>query len=369
MHAMSGDFTRALRYVRSWLTGRARVVTREVEVDRGDRSIPGTLVLPEGRRASLPAWVVLHGITRPGREHPELVRFVEAVAQTGAAVLVPEVPEWRALDLAPGTTSPTLQGALDALARQPETAGERAGVIGFSFGAPQAVAASSGPTLRGRVAGVVGFGGYCDVARTFRFQLTGHHEWRGHRRHLRPDPYGRWIVGANYLPHVRGHGDAEDVARALHRLAAEAGDRRVAAWDPVYEPLKARLRAEVASSRRELFDLFARPGGGDPTPEEAEPMVQKLAETVARVAPTLDPTPRLEGVHVPVQLLHGRGDRLIPFTESLRLEERLPDDVSSRVTVTGLFAHSQGDPVGSPLRRLWEGVVFLNALRRVLGTV
>lgn len=359
---------RTLRYARSWLSGEADVEIREIGLDRGDRRVPATLALPAGRPGPFPAWIVLHGVTRPGRGHPQLVRFVEAVAHAGSAVLVPEVPEWRDLSLAPHRTLPTVIGALEALERLPATP-EPPGLIGFSFGAPQAVALSGDAALDGKLAGVAGFGGYCDLERTLRFQLTGEHGWRGRRWRVRPDPYGRWIVAANYLPHVPGYGDAEDVAGALHRLAMEAGDRRVPSWDPVYDPLKARLRSGLGAARRELFDLFAPPSDRDVDPGEAEPMVRALAGTARELEPDIEPGPRLERVRTRVELLHGRGDRLIPFSESLRLRERLPERVAGGVTVTGLFAHSQGDALPPLVERFWEGLVFVRALRRVLGTV
>ena len=361
--------TRTLRYARSWLSGRADVASRELEVDRGDRRVPATLVVPRDRPGPFPAWIVLHGVTRPGRAHPTLVRFVHAVAHAGSAVLVPEVPEWRELALAPHRTLPTVLGGLRALERAPEVARARPGLIGFSFGAPQAVAVSGEEPLRGRLAGVAGFGGYCDLERTLRFQLTGEHEWRGRRWKVRPDPYGRWIVAGNYLARAAGYEDAGDVAAALLRLATEAGDRRLPSWDPVYDPLKERLRAELGSSRRDLFDLFAPPSSREVEADAAEPVVRALAGVVHDVEPLLDPGPRLTDVRTRVELLHGRGDRLIPFSESLRLRERLPDRVAGKVTVTRLFAHSEGDAPPSVLQRMWEGLVFVGALRRVLGTV
>lgn len=360
---------RAFRYARSWLSGSADVDVQEIDVDRGDRHVPATLVRPAGASGPLPTWIVLHGVTRPGRAHPQLERFVRAVADTGTAVLVPEVPEWRELDLAPDRTLPTVVGALAALERRDDLAVLPPGLIGFSFGAAQAVAISGEAPLRGKLAGVAGFGGFCDLERTFRFQLTGEHAWGDKRWRVKPDPYGRWIVAANYLPEVPGHGDAADVADALHRLAMEAGDRRLPSWDPAYDPVKEKLRGEVARSRRELFDLFAPPSTRDVDPADAEVMVRGLAGTVRRVQPQLDPAPRLGQVRTRVELLHGRGDRLIPFSESLRLRERLPDRVAGKVTVTRLFAHSAGDVLPSLVRRVWEGVVFVGALRRVLGTV
>ena len=176
---MPGSPARTFHYIRSWLTGRDDLVSRELVLDRGGTQVPGTFLAPRGRRGPLPAWIVMHGITRPGREHAQLARFTRALAAGGCAVLLPEVPEWRRLDLAPTTTLPTVLAALRALESLEDVDAGRVGLAGFSFGSPQAIAASAHPDLRGRLAGVVGFGGYCDLERTVLFQLTGRHEWGG----------------------------------------------------------------------------------------------------------------------------------------------------------------------------------------------
>ena len=78
---------RALSFAWKWRGGATGIQEDEVEIQRGDRSVPATLVHPNYARSPLPGWVVLHGVTRPGRSHPMLLRFVRALAGTGAAEL------------------------------------------------------------------------------------------------------------------------------------------------------------------------------------------------------------------------------------------------------------------------------------------
>lgn len=358
--------TRTLRYGLSWLTGRNPVREREITVDRGDLAVPASLFVPARGRPPFPAWVILHGMTRSGRSHPHLLRFVRAVAASRAVVVVPEVPEWIDLDLAPATTGPTVEGALRALRKLPEVGEAPVGLIGFSFGSPQALIASTRDELSRELSRVVGFGGYCDLERTVRFQFTGCHEWRGEELHRRPDPYGRWIVGANYLPRVPGFEEATDVAGALRRLARAAGDSQVPAWDAGLDALKSELREEVAPARRELFDLFAPPAHRRPDPERVEAMVEGICKAARRHEPLMEPGPLLDRVTCPVHLLHGHGDHLIPFSETLRLSARLPGRTPVDTTITRLFSHSKGDTVPSLRRRARETVRFVRALSRIL---
>jgi pimeloyl-ACP methyl ester carboxylesterase len=359
---------RTARYARSWSRG-ADVVSHEIEIVRSGEKVPATLVLPRKHKGDLPGWIALGGISRMGRFHPQLMRFGQALASSGAAVLLPEVPEWRRLTVPPRVTAPTVRGCIEALRARPEVSTAKLGLIGFSFGAPQAAIAAAQADLADELAGVVLFGGYCCLERTLICQLTGDHEWDGVDYSLSPDPYGGWVVGSNYLPLVPGYEDAVDVQSALHRLAVAASDLRISAWQPHHDAMITELRAGIAPERRGLFDLFATPSTATrPAAAERREIAKRLAETCRRIEPLLEPAEALTRVAVPTRLIHGRGDRLIPFTESLRFSEALPTAARAGLTVTGLFNHSADSPATSLADRVREGTIMLSAIRGLINT-
>lgn len=346
-----------------------RTQEEEREVKCPNRSLPATLYFPGYSRRPLPGWVVLHGITRTGRKHPNLMRFARALASSGAAVLVPEIPEWRELHLAPQAVAETIRASVLELDGAPITVSGRTAVVGFSFGAPQAIIASTDPTLEGHLRGVVGFGGYCDLERTAQFLFLGEHEWAGEALFREPDPYGRWILGGNYLTHTPGGEEAEDVAQALLALARKAGDLQVGAWEASLDAMKTKLEAEIHPDRRELFRTFAPPAGTIPSPEKVETLAPALAQAMREDTSLAEPTPFLERVRVPVRLIHGWEDKLIPFSETFRLRDRFPVSADVRVHMTGLFAHSYPGGVRGRIQDLKERYLFLRMLSDILSLV
>jgi pimeloyl-ACP methyl ester carboxylesterase len=360
---------RTVRYIRSWNAG-AHLSVQEVEIERDGVTVAATLLGPVSRERELPAWVVLGGVTRMGRFHPQLVRFARALASTGALVLIPEIPEWRSLKVSPGVALPTIRGCIDLLGKRKEARRGKIGLAGFSFGAPQVAIAASNEDVAEHVAGIVLFGGYCSLERTVVCQLTGDHEWEGVGYELNPDPYGRWVMASLHLTDMPGHEDAGDVSAALHRLAAAASDLRIPAWDPRHDPLIVELRLALPPRRRPLFDLFATPSNqARPEREECLAMALSLTQACRRVEPLLEPGPHLARVRVPTRLFHGRGDRLMPFTESMRLSRRLPAAARGGLTVTGLFGHSADQRPSSLIDRVREKAAFLASLRGVINTV
>jgi len=346
----------------------------DVTVETSTLPMPGGTTLPMIRVARpgsdpRPAWVALHGITRPGPEHPQLVRFARAVAMSGASVVIPEIAPWRELRLDTGAAGAVVRATLDALERDPRVIGPP-GLIGFSFGGPQVIRIAADPGLGPRLAGVASFGGFADIEAMLRFQMTGIVEEEDRVRRLQPDPYARWIIAANYLPLVEEGGQEggglTPVAEALAALAREAGDRRTPSWDPVYDPRKEQLASGLAADQRELFRLFAPPSESDPAGQNAEvdAWIARLVAAARRGAPDLELTQGMK-LHTAVHILHGRNDRLVPWTEAHRLAARIASPRPS-TTVTALFAHSGGDSDG-PLADALEAWRLAGALRRVLA--
>jgi len=366
---MAASRFRTARYARAWLAGPNNVVEQDVSLDRDGMVVPATLARPLEEAGPLPAWVVLHGVTRRGRQHEQLARFTRTIVSTGAVAIVPEVPEWRNFELAPRLAVPTVRAAIAGLRASGWARDAPVGLIGFSFGAPHAIAATAHPDIRDEVAGSVAFGGYCSLQRTVRFLMTGTHDWGGRAHRLVPDPYGRWIVAANYLTAIPGYEDATDVTDALRALCAEAGDRGIPSADPSLDALKRDLRARLSKGRRALFDLFAPAAAKLPDAGRAVEIAEQLAAAAHRVEPDIEPGPALARVGLPVHLLHARHDNLIPYSEGLRLRECLPESTWSRVTITRLFGHSGQNSFPSLARALRELPTFFAALRRVLRLV
>jgi len=332
---------------------------------------PATLHLPSRRGDPRPGWVVLHGLTRTGRSHPGLVRFSRALAAAGHAVLVPEIVDWRELRVRPAVAVPLIRAAVRALDERRVSEPGGVGLIGFSFGATQALIAAAGAGARAHLRGVAAWGGYRDLGRLFQFGLTGRHELDGRLWAAAPDPYGGWVMGSNYLTRVPGYGGCDAAAAALRELAVIAGDSEVFAGSPELDPVKRHVGAGLRGPDRSAFEILAPPAGawsasGEPS-EDAAGFALALAAAALESEPLLDPGPALTRLRVPTIIAHGRDDRLVPFTEAERLARALGPGVLRRATVTALFAHSGGAAPGlGPVGLARESARFLALLGSIL---
>ena len=365
---MSGTF----RFLRHYFRPRADIIdVAETTFVRDGETLPATIYRRKDRSSYKTAWVVLHGITYRGRQHKGLQRFASSMAAAGHFVFIPEIPEWSRFQVAPALAVPTIRAAVHAIHDRSDIDRDRIGLFAFSFGGTQSIIAASDESIRRELKGVVSWGGYESVHNLIHFGFTGEHELDGVRYQTEPDPYGRWVVGGNYLTRVNGFEHMHDVASALIELATEAGKRGIYAGDPVYEPVKHELSQRFTGDKLKTFQVFAPPGrilGSDRS--YAQELVQPLADTVLKVDPLMDPSNALATIRVKTYLAHGRDDRLIPFTESLRAVRKIHEDARAGVAITGLFAHSGGTSSNlSTMGKLREGGLFLSVLDRALNLI
>ncbi len=332
---------------------------------------------PANRDRPASGWVLLHGVTRAGPHHPAVARMALALARAGRVVLVPNVAAWRRLDLDPAPAQDALARAAAHLHADPTTLPGGATLVGLSFGCPQALRQGVRLARRDLARAVVCFGGYASLRDAVRFAMTGRCGSATRAERQRPDPYGRWVVAANYLHRIPGYGGAEGVSAALREMALTAADRGVQSWDPSYDDAKDRLAATLDRGDRDLFRLFAPPSDREPDAVVADGVARRLADAARATHPDLalvesangdgsvsGPIASL-GALPPVRLFHGRRDRLIPYTETVALERALRSRTDVKATVSGLFSHS-GESEGA-LRRLPEAVRLFHALRETLA--
>ena len=301
-------------------TPRAADARREnITVPAAGRSLPADLYRPAKPQGAL---LLVHGLSRAGRRHPELARLAHLLARQGQLVLVPEFEELTAFRLSGGEVE-EIRSALRHLG----SLNAHVGIAGFSFGAgPALIAAASIPGLR--VAG--SFGGYADLRHVVTYITTGAHTFGAQRYVERQEEYNRWKLLALLLGFVedpRDRGGLEIIA--ARRLANPSGDTGA---------------AEAALGREGQAVLALVRNRQE---ERVAPLLAGLPAGAQQAIDRLSPLPAISRLSGRLLIAHGAGDDSIPFTESLRLAEAAGG--RARVAILRTFQHTGPRP-------LWESL-------------
>ena len=319
--ALTLSLTLAIPASERWLAIlRTEPVREEIVIPGSGRPIVADLYRPQAPRAAL---VLVHGLSRAGRRHPELVRLARLLARHRQLVLVPEFQGLAEFRLS-GAEVESVRTAL----RHAAALGYPVGIAGFSFGAgPALLAAADLPDVRL----VASFGGYADLRNVIAYVTTGAHAFGDQRYVQRQEEYNRWKL----LALLAGFLDSEPDRRALgaiatRRLADPATDTREA--EALLGPEgQAALRLALNRDERAVASLL-------------EALPARARQTLDRLSP-LASVPRLHGQ---LLLAHGAADDSIPFTESLRLAAAAPG--RTRLAVLHTFHHTGPQPMWRSVR-------------------
>jgi len=329
--ALSLALTLALPGAESWLAPlHAEVVVEEMSIEAGGRRLVADLYRPSAPRGAL---LLVHGLSRAGRRHPDLVRLARLLARHHRLVLVPHFEGLAAFRLS-GREVAEVRAALRALAAQSPSIG----VAGLSFGAgPALLAAADVPDL----ALVASFGGYADLRDVILYLTTGIHQFGGRRYVQAPEEYNRWKLLALLVDFVQDERDRRLLDGIAGRKLADPGADTGALEADLGREGHA-VRALVLNRREDAVGTLLAA-----LPAEARAAIEQLSPLAA--------VPRLRGR---LLIAHGAGDVSIPFTESLRLAEASAGRADAVILET--FEHTGAQSfwptLGSRLRdgrRLW----------------
>lgn len=310
----------------------------------GGHRLRGDLYLsPEGTLAAL---LLIPGAAEEGKDDPRLVGFANSLARARFAVLVPDLPSLRSLQVNTGNVR-EVADAFDWLVSRPQLSpGGRAGVAAFSYAAGPAILAAMEPEIGRRVDFILAVGGYYDLESVLTFFTTGYFRQEQRWRHREPNAYGKWVF-----------------VLANAGLLADAGDRQL---------LRSMARRRMADLEAPLDDLAAGLGPegrrvyafvSNTDPGRARSLLADLPESIRAEIESLDLANKdLSRLKARLLLVHGRDDPIIPFTESVALARAVGRKQARLFLVDGL-AHVDLEPGWIGRWRLWRAVYALLAER------
>ncbi len=271
-----------------------------------------------------PGIVIVHGMHRLGIDDPRLVNSARAVASSGFFVMTPLVPG--IADYRVERESADLIGVAARSFAQ-ELNLPKVGILAISFSGGLALLAASDPQFSQSIAWVASVGGYYDLAHVLRFFATGEAvRPDGSIEHMQPHEYGPLIV---IYDEPQDFFTAEDVQRAheaLKLLLAEDGKASEA------------LTKTLTPEDQEIMQrIYHKQRGSFAAAILAE--VDKRREELVGTSPA----GHLQSLHVPVLLLHGSDDVIIPPTEMLWLQRDVPKKYLLDALISPAIGHVNFD--------------------------
>jgi dienelactone hydrolase len=251
-------------------------------------------------RARAPGLVIAHGVHYKGIDERRLIPFARELARSGRVVLTPELDDLVDYRITRRGLRVIEESVLYLASRRDRVSSTRVGLLGFSFAGGLSLVAASEPVLRGRLSYATSVGGHHDLGRVLRFLATNEIPTPGGALRTPAHEYGLVVLLHGSLDRFV---PAEDRALLSDALRAWLhGDRDLA--------LQHASRRVTAEGER-IYLLLA-----SERLQELAPDLLRLVDEHASELAELSPAGRLAGAEVPIYLLHGSADSVIPPSET-----------------------------------------------------
>jgi len=266
------------------------------------------------------ALVAIHGMQYLGMEDPRFRQFARTMAAFGYLVLTPQVTELTEFSIT-SRTAAIIGDSVHELARYSGAA--RVGLLATSFAGGMALIAATDPAVARQLSAVIVVGAYDDLRRVLDYYATN--------QTLAPDgtlyrheahPYGPLVLVYRRAQDLFSPADVAPARRALRLALREQ--------IPQARQAVSKLSPEGQALMAKLFD----DGRKSLAPYILGSLVDNHAELEAA-----SPHTYLSRMRVPVMLLHGATDNVIPPTETQWLAQELPPGTLAGVLLTRALGH------------------------------
>lgn len=298
-----------------------RLGTEDLTIPGKNGPIRARLYFPEGSKPG-GAIVVAHGVHYRGIDERRLVPFARALAESGLTVLTPELTELADYRITKSGVDVIRDSVKYLTARRDHVAAEQVGLLGFSFAGGLSLVAVEDPATAALVSSVTSVGGHHDLRRVLRFLIHSEIETPHGVVHQTAHEYGLVVLVYGSLEHFV---PAQDLPAMREGFKAWLREDRKGA--------RAVAQARRTPEAERLWQLLEK-GQLQTLAPELDALLHSQNAELAR----LSARGHLRQLNLPVYLLHGSHDSVIPSSETDAAGMEL-DGAEHQALVSPLLEH------------------------------
>jgi dienelactone hydrolase len=265
--------------------------------------------------------VVVHGVHHLGIDEPRLCNFAASLASHGYLVMTPQIDSLADYRLTLDSAA-TIDDAVHELARR--SGAKKVGLLGLSFAGGMAlIGAAEDESVQRQLSGIIAIGAHDDLEHVLQYYESDQARAPdGSLFHMKAHEYGALVTVYGFASHYFSPQDAPQAEITLRALLWEDLPRAHAE--------AAKLSPAGQARMAQLFDHDTKS-----LIPETERMLKENSEFLRAASPHY----YLSKLHVPVLLLAGAGDNVVPPTETLWLERDLPPAALKAALISPCIGH------------------------------
>lgn len=286
--------------------------------------------------------VVFHGVHHLGINEPRLVSFARALSGCGLRVLTPELPDIKDYQV----SESSIQVIGETTVWFAQQTGHPVGVLGLSFSGGLSLVAAADPAVRPSMKFVFAVGSQDSMGRVAAYYRTNEDPRPNGTVQLLPaHEYGPLVLEYEHLDQFVPRKDLNAIRPVLRAHLYEDQEAEQLALAPLTPSQKAEVQQLMHAD-----SVVTRT------------MLQATEQKYAQQMLNLSPERTLGTLTVPVFLLHGEADNIIPAAETLWMASELKATTLQEALISPVLSHL--DMSRSP--SLWDMWRLVHFMARVL---
>lgn len=326
---------------------RAVVVSDRMTIDEAGITFSARTYTPKPSAFDGPprAVVLAHGIHYLGIDEPRLVALAESFARAGVLVVTPELDALADYHVDDPRNLDVLRASLRWTARRSDIAPGGVGLVGVSFAGGLSLRVAEEESAQKDLAFVVSIGGHDDLQRVARYFATDVAETPEGPVSSRAHDYGVAVLIYDSPEKFVQNDQIEPFRAALRDYLHES-----------YALAEADAQ-KLSPDARALFDRVAHRDT-----HALSPLVLAALPSLEEKMKEASPAGRLASIHVPVYLLHGAHDNVVPPSEAEWAAKELGASTDVHLLVTAEIGHAELGEGGT-----WEQAKLVHFMAAMLS--
>ncbi len=282
--------------------------------------------------------LLIHGMSILGIEDPRLIELSQNLCCSGFLVVTPEFEELKQLKIEYSTIDNIIDVLKSLKFKSNIIGADNLGLFLISFTGGLGLISASNKEVAKFIKVILVIGGYSDFSSTVSYVLEDKNS----------DEYGRLIFLYNFIDLVIDK--SENLKSILYEAAVDNAIKRYGK-----DSVANKLIQNLDKRDREIYQNIWNQS------DYSVKLGREIFESLSHLAQKMSPIEYVERMDVPISLLHGRDDRVIPETETIKLSEKMKKMKKEYVMeITGLLSH--GDRVS-----LYKQVADLPGISNAFG--
>ena len=312
-----------------------------------NENIPLKIFSPKTQHRS--KLILYPGATVKGEAHPKMITLARSLAGSGIKVLLPRIPPLIDLQLSKEIFLLTVHFYKWVFNNSENN--DPINLAGVSFGGVIVLKACLDPFLiENKPKSILVFGTSYDVGSSMEFMFSGKIDHNGKALDIKPDPWSIIVLFHNYLNEINIGYETKEVAKGISYFIHQEDEK--------LEELISQLNGSEKNLINDIIELNIS--------DEIKRIMDIIFKDCSDQLEFFSPKFWCQNITNNVFILHGENDSLSPYTESIKLDKKLPN---SNLLITGLFGHREISNRISLIKKYRETLNIYKFLSRYLKKV